>query len=468
MIKEACGVFGVFGCKAAAEMTYLGLFALQHRGEESAGIVTSDGEKLRGHKDLGLVEKVFDPARLATLPGDAAIGHVRYSTSGSTLVVNAQPHLMKCSKGQIAVAHNGNIVNTAALKKELEHYGSIFQSTSDSELIVHLMAKPTYPSIVEGLIGAAKRLKGSYAMTCLSVEQLIGIRDPHGFKPLSLGRLGNGWVLSSETCAFDLLGVEFVRDVEPGEVIVISRSGLKSYYPFKDEAIRRSYCIFEHIYFARPDSVVFGQSVALVRQRLGEALARRHPVDADMVISVPDSGNFAALGFSRASGIPYGIGFTRNHYIGRTFINPVKDSRSFQVKIKLNPVESLVKGKRLVVVDDSIVRGNTSRSRVQVLRQAGAKEIHLRISCPPHKNPCFYGIDFPSKEELLANKYSLNEIKKHIGVDSLGYLTTEDLLSAVGCEGSPCFCLACFDGDYPVKAEDGLNKFSMGDEEIVL
>jgi len=469
MIKEACGVFGVFGNKAAAEMTYLGLFALQHRGEESAGIVSSDGKKLHGFKAMGLVDEAIDADTLASLPGSAAIGHVRYSTSGSTLLVNAQPHLMKCSKGQIAIAHNGNIVNTKALKKDLEHHGSIFQSTSDSELVIHLMAKPSYSTIVEGLIGAVEKLKGSYSLTCLTTDHLIGIRDPYGFKPLSLGRIGNGWVLSSETCAFDLLGVEFVRDVEPGEVVIIGRNGVKSVFPFKEKKIPHSYCIFEHIYFARPDSLVYGQQVAEVRERLGAALAKRHPADADMVISVPDSGNFAALGFSRESGIPFGIGFTRNHYIGRTFINPVKDQRSFKVKIKLNPIQNMVKGKRLVVVDDSIVRGNTSRSRVQVLRQAGAKEIHLRISCPPHKNPCFYGIDFPSKEELLANKYSVKQMEKFIGVDSLGYLTTDDLLTSVGLEEQkPCFCLACFNGEYPVKAEDGLNKFSMGDDELIV
>ncbi|MFC1809653.1 amidophosphoribosyltransferase [Candidatus Omnitrophota bacterium] len=468
MIKESCGVFGIFGNKAAAEMTYLGLFALQHRGEESAGIVTSDGEKLQGHKELGLVDDVFNQERLAALPGNSAIGHVRYSTSGSTLVVNAQPHLMKCAKGQIAIAHNGNIVNTVELKKELEDYGSIFQSSSDSELIIHLMAKPSHSTIVDGLVGAIKRLKGSYSLTCLSKDHLIGIRDPHGFKPLSLGKLGNGWVLSSETCSFDLLGVEFVRDIEPGEVIVIGTNGVKSLYPFKEQKIKRSYCIFEHIYFARPDSVVYGQPVAVVREKLGAALAQKHPVDADVVISVPDSGNFAALGYSKASGIPYGIGFTRNHYVGRTFISPIKDRRSFKVKVKLNPIQELVKGKRLIVVDDSIVRGNTSRSRVQVLRQAGAKEIHLRISCPPHKNPCFYGIDFPNKDELLANRYSVKEIEKYLEVDSLGYLDTTDLLNSVDSDDKMCFCLACFNGDYPVKVKNGFNKFSMGDSDVMV
>lgn len=462
-MKEYCGVFGVFGDDTAVEMTYLGLFALQHRGEEAAGIVSSDGKRLRLHKALGLVDDVFDQACLDSLQGNAAIGHVRYSTSGSCSVINAQPHMVKCSKGQIGIAHNGNIVNTATLKKELEHYGAIFQSSSDSELLIHLLAKPSYTTMVDGMIGAIQRVKGSYSLVCLTKDVLMGIRDPHGFKPLSIGKIGKAWVLSSETCAFDLLGVKFIRDVEPGEVVVISDKGLTSHFPFKDKNFQHKHCVFEHIYFARPDSFLFGQSVAVVRKRLGEALARRHPVDADMVISIPDSGNFAALGYAESAGIPYGIGFTRNHYIGRTFINPVKDKRSFKVKIKLNPIKEMVKGKRIIVVDDSIVRGNTSKSRVEVLREAGAKEIHLRISCPPHRHPCYYGIDFPSEDELIANKYSVEKISKYLNVDSLGYLTEDDLMWAVNNEQSQSYCLACFNGEYPEMVDDGLNKYSMGE-----
>jgi len=395
-IKDECGVFGVYGDNKASELVYLGLFALQHRGEESAGIAVSDGMNIRLHKDMGLVEDVFNEEILQSLHGHLAIGHVRYSTTGASVLKNTQPHVVSYSRGQVGIAHNGNLVNARKLRYELENYGSIFQSTMDSEIIVHLMAKPAYRDKIEGILGAVERIKGAYSIVLLTEDSLMGIRDPHGFRPLSLGKLDNAWIISSETCAFDLIGAEFIRDVEPGEIVIIDKEGLRSLYPFKNENITPSCCIFEHIYFSRPDSIVFGENVAKIREKLGAQLARECPADADLVIAVPDSGNFAAIGYAHESGIPFGIGFTRNHYIGRTFINPLESKREFKVKIKLNPIKDFIQGKRLVVIDDSIVRGNTSRSRVKILRKAGANEVHLRVSCPPHKFPCYYGIDFPS------------------------------------------------------------------------
>lgn len=459
-LKEHCGVFGVYGHPNASELVYLGLFSLQHRGEESAGIAVSNGKNINCFKQMGLVEEVFNEDILKSLEGEIAIGHVRYSTTGSSVLKNAQPFVVTYAKGQVGIAHNGNLVNGKELRKQLERYGSIFQSTMDSEIIVHLMAKPSYGDQIEGLFEAVRQIEGAFSLALLTEDSLIGARDSNGFRPLSLGKLDNAWILSSETCSFDLIGAEYVRDVEPGEIVVINKDGIRSLFPFKNKKDNPSYCIFEHIYFSRPDSIVFGDNVGKVREKLGENLAKECPANADMVIAIPDSGNFAAIGYARESGIPFGIGFTRNHYIGRTFINPVASKREFKVKIKLNPIRDFIQGKRLVVVDDSIVRGNTSKSRVKILRKAGAKEVHLRISCPPHKFPCYYGIDFPAKKELIANNLSLEEIKNFIEVDSLGYLSYEGMMKSVSL---PCkkYCTACFSGNYPVLFDNDFSKYSM-------
>jgi len=459
-IEDECGVFGVFGSEKASEYVYLGLFSLQHRGEESAGIATSDGENIKVYKEMGLVGDVFDEEILSSLTGQLAIGHVRYSTTGQSVLKNAQPHVVSYSRGQVAIAHNGNLVNAKELRTELEARGSIFQSTMDSEIFVHLMAKPSYKDHVDGIISAVKRVKGAYSLVLLSEDAIIGVRDPHGFRPLSIAKKKNTYFLSSETCGFDLVGAEFVRDVEPGEIVVITKDGIQSHYPFKDEETIESFCIFEHIYFARPDSIVFGENVGSVREKLGMCLAKESPTDADLVIAVPDSGNFAALGYAKESGIPFGFGFTRNHYIGRTFISPSQDKRDFKVKIKLNPIRDFIKGKRLVVIDDSIVRGNTSKSRVKVLRSAGAKEVHLRISCPPHRWPCYYGIDFPEKDELIANNMTLEEIRDYLEVDSLGYLTHEGMLSCF-VDNPMKYCTACFSGNYTVDHDKEFTKSSL-------
>lgn len=463
-VRDHCGVFGIYGHPKAAEIAYLGLFALQHRGEESAGICTSDGRELYLYKNLGLVGDVFSEEILKKLPGRAAIGHVRYSTTGSTTLTNAQPIKVDYSRGQVAVAHNGNLVNAKYLRDELEAYGSIFGSTTDSEIIVHLMAKPSYSTREESVIGTVKKLEGAFTLALLNEDQLIGVRDPHGFRPLCLGKLDGAWVLASENCALELIEAEFIREIEPGEIVFIDERGPQSVYPFEGEGIKKSFCAFEHVYFARPDSKIFEENVGKVRERLGRYLAREHPAKADIVIPVPDSGNFAALGYSSESGIPLAHGFTRNHYIGRTFINPTQSVRTLKVKIKLNPIRDVVEGKRVVVVDDSIVRGNTSRSRVKLLRRAGAKEVHMRISCPPHISPCFYGIDFPSKEELLASTHSIEEIKKFLDVDSIGYLSGEGLLRAVSGDRPDLkrnFCTACWTGEYPTPLFNEVDKFKL-------
>ncbi len=458
--KHYCGVFGVFGVEKAAELAYLGLFSLQHRGEESAGIATSDGKRVYLHKAMGLVNDAIPINALQKLPGNSAIGHVRYSTTGSSTLSNAQPLLVDFSRGQVALAHNGNLVNAQLLRAELEAYGSIFGSTTDSEIFVHLMAKPNYKNTIDSVLGALREVEGAYTMVLLTEKELIGIRDPHGFRPLCLGKLNGGYVLASETCAFDLIEAELVREIAPGEAIVISDKGIKSHFPFKNENRRVAQCIFEHVYFARPDSSVFGENVGVVRERLGKILAQEQPAEADIVVPVPDSGNFAAMGYAKESGIPLAHGFTRNHYVGRTFINPRQEMRTFKVRIKLNPIREIVEGKRIVVVDDSIVRGNTSKSRVRLLRKAGAKEIHLRISCPPHVSPCFYGIDFPSKDELIASKNSLAYIKKYVEVDSIGYLSHEGLLRAVSFPKEN-YCTACFTGKYPTPITDETDKFKL-------
>jgi amidophosphoribosyltransferase len=456
-LKDKCGVFGIYGHKDAAYLTYLGLYSLQHRGEESAGIVASDGQKMFYHKGMGHVQDVFDETQLQRLtPGDRAIGHVRYSTTGSSNIKNAQPILVDYSRGEIAIAHNGNLVNADLLRSELEAYGSIFQTTTDSETIIHLMAKPSLRNVEEGVIDALARVRGAYSLVFLTHKFLIAARDPQGFRPLWLGKKDNAYVVASETCAFDMMEAQPLREIEPGEVVFISDKGLKSTkIPAEDTHL--AHCIFEHVYFSRPDSKIFGESVHLVRQRLGEQLAKEHPVAADIVIPVPDSGNSAALGFSKASGIPLEYGIIRNHYVGRTFIQPSQGIRDFKARVKFNFVKEVLNGKRVVVVDDSIVRGTTSKVRVKNLRQAGAKEVHLRISCPPHRFPCAYGIDFPTREELIANKYSDSEIKKYLDCDSVGYLSLEGMLSCVSFPKQN-YCTACWTGQYSVPFA-GVDKF---------
>ena len=450
--KEACGVIGIFGHPDAARLTYLGLYALQHRGQESAGIIVSDGKKISSHKGMGLVADVFSGTTLDNLKGDRGIGHVRYSTTGSSNIKNAQPFMVEYSRGKIAVGHNGNLVNTRKLRDELEAHGAIFQTTMDSELIVHLIANARKKKLEDNVVYALSQLKGSYALVLITEDQIIAARDPNGFRPLCLGKLNGAYVAASETCAFDLIQAKYVREIEPGEILFMKKDGLKSVTPFKP--VKHSFCIFEYIYFARPDSNIFGANVYLTRRRLGEELAREAPVKADMVIPVPDSGNYAGLGYAQASGLPFEMGIVRNHYIGRTFIQPSQYIRDFGVKIKLNPVRELIKGKRIVLVEDSIVRGTTSRTRVRTLRDMGAKEVHMRVSCPPHIFPCYYGIDFPTTEELIAPSKSVEEIADFIGLDSLQYLSVEGMLKSMPISRKE-FCTACFTRDCPVAPDDG-------------
>ncbi|MSR76892.1 MAG: amidophosphoribosyltransferase [Candidatus Omnitrophica bacterium] len=459
-IKHHCGIFGIFNCPEAARITYLGLFSLQHRGEEAAGICTSTGDKLFLHKDKGLVGEVFKENDMSQLPGDRAIGHVRYSTTGSSTVMNAQPYKVSYSHGEVAVAHNGNLVNTQLLRRELESEGSVFSTTMDSEIFVHLIAKSQYSKLEEAVFHSIKRVVGAFSVVLMNPKQIIALRDPHGFRPLCFAKLGKGYVIASETCAFDLIEADFIRELQPGEMLVIDDDGPRSYFPFEKETHQVSQCIFEHVYFARPDSTIFKDNVATVRERMGRNLAKEHPVKADIVIPVPDSGNFAAMGYAKESGIALAHGFTRNHYIGRTFINPTESARSLKVKIKLNPIREIIEGKRVIVVDDSIVRGNTAKSRIKLLRKAGAKEVHMRISCPPHVSPCFYGIDFPSKGELIAFNKTIEEIKGFLDVDSVGYLSLEGMFAATS-QGAGKFCAACFTGKYPTLIFDAVDKFKL-------
>jgi amidophosphoribosyltransferase len=442
---DQCGVFGIFGSPEASHLTYLGLHALQHRGQESAGIAVVDTGRLTMHRELGLVRDVFTANVLNRLTGDRAIGHVRYSTAGETHVKYAQPLAVDYSLGSLAVAHNGNFTNYEELRDELETQGSIFQSTNDSEVLVHLVARTQEATAVDRVAAALARVRGAFSLLFLTNKEMIAVRDPQGFRPLSIGRLKDAWVFASEPPAFDLIAAEYVRDVEPGEMVVVNEDGIQSYHPFAPTG--RRMCIFEYVYFARPDSVLAGLSVYETRKRLGETLARECPADADLVIAVPDSGMSAALGYSQASGIPFEVGLIRSHYVGRTFIEPQSSIRHFGVRLKLNPVRDVLKGKRVVVVDDSIVRGTTSRKIVKMLRDAGAKEIHMRISSPPTRWPCFYGIDTPSRAELIASNHSVEEITRYITCDSLGYLSIEGLHAAIPGRG---FCDACFTGDYPV------------------
>jgi amidophosphoribosyltransferase len=445
---DECGVFAIFGHPEAANMTYLGLYALQHRGQESAGIAASDGDQVRVSRAMGYVADTFGADELSQLPGRAAIGHVRYSTAGESKLSNAQPILIDCAHGQIAICHNGNLVNARELREELVRQGSIFQSNSDTEVILHLYARSKAVAVEDAVIESIAQVSGAFSLAMLTRDRLIAVRDPHGFRPLAIGRLGDAVVVCSETCAMDLIGATYVRDVEPGEVLIVSAEGMRSIRPFP--AAPLAHCIFEHVYFARPDSYVFGKSVNEVRTELGRILAREEPTAADVIVPVPDSGVCAAMGYAEESGVPLRMGLIRNHYVGRTFIQPQASIRHFGVKVKLNPVRSILNGRRVVLVDDSIVRGTTSRKIVKMVRAAGAKEVHVRISCPPTISPCFYGVDTPRRSELIAATHTLEEIKKYLDADSVAYLSLEGLLSAVGSERTS-YCSSCYTGRYPVE-----------------
>lgn len=444
--RDECGIFGIRGHPEAANLTYLGLYALQHRGQESAGIACSDGKAIHVEKAMGLVADVFTEARLRRLPGEIAIGHVRYSTTGSSQLKNAQPFFAGTHRGTLALAHNGNLVNGMRVRAELEGQGSVFSSTSDTEVILHLVARSQAETLVDAAGEALSQLQGAYSLVLMNETQLLGIRDPRGFRPLSVGRLKEGYVLASESCAFDLIGATFVRDLDPGEFLLIDENGLHSYFPLPVSL--PSMCIFEYVYFARPDSLVYGQHVSRVRKELGRRLAQEAPADADIVIPVPDSGIYAALGYAQEAGLLYEQGMVRNHYVGRTFIEPQRSIRHFGVKVKLNAVREVLEGKRVVVVDDSIVRGTTSRKIVFMLRSAGAREVHMRISSPPTTWPCYYGIDTPTRRELIASSHSVDEIRRYIGADSLAYLSLKGLLAAAGKDDG--YCAACWTGRYPV------------------
>ncbi|HEY6362742.1 MAG TPA: amidophosphoribosyltransferase [Vicinamibacterales bacterium] len=445
--NDECGVFGIFGHPEASNLTYLGLYALQHRGQESAGIAASDGTMIRHSKAMGYVNDAFDAEALATLPGHLAVGHVRYSTAGESKVSNAQPIVVDSMHGQFAICHNGNLVNAGELKDALVRQGAIFQTNSDTEVVVHLFARSREDGAEAAIIDAISQVRGAFSFVMMTKDKVIGARDPHGFRPLVIGQLGDAWVVCSETCALDLIGATYARDVEPGEVVVASRNGLKSVKPYAPAP--SSQCVFEHVYFARPDSYVFGESVNEVRTDLGRRLAREAPVEADVIVPIPDSGVCAAVGYADASGIPMRMGLIRNHYVGRTFIQPQQSIRHFGVKVKLNPVKSIIEGKRVVLVDDSIVRGTTSRKIVRMVRSAGAREVHMRISCPPTISPCFYGVDTPRRSELIAATHSLEEIRKYLDADSLAYLSLEGLTGAVK-GGSSKYCTSCYTGVYPV------------------
>lgn len=454
--REHCGIFGIYGHPEAARLTYFGLYALQHRGQESCGIVTSDGSRVSQHRGLGLVPEVFNKDVLERLPGHLAIGHVRYSTTGSTVLINAQPFVVQHGGQTIAIGHNGTLTNAKEIRCRLEDAGSIFQSTMDTEIIVHLMARHRGADVVESLINALEHVKGSYSLVIATADKVIAARDPRGFRPLCLGQLNGAWIAASESCALDLVQADYWREVEPGEIVVMDADGLHSHKPFAPEPPKR--CIFEFIYFARPDSQIFGQSVYLVRKRLGAALAVEHPnLQGDLVMPFPDSGTYAALGYAAATGIPFEMGVIRNHYVGRTFIQPTQTMRDFSVRVKLNPVREILKGQRVIVIEDSIIRGTTTRSRVKSLREAGAKEVSMLVSCPPHRFPCFYGIDFSSKGELIAAQQEIDQIRDFLGLDYLGYLSLDGMVKAT-LMNHDTFCLSCFSGDYPVLLEGDFSK----------
>ncbi len=455
---DECGVFGVFGHPEAANLTYLGLHGLQHRGQEAAGIVSSGGTRLVEEKGMGQVARIFKKQHFRRLRGHLAIGHVRYSTAGRSNRVNAQPFRIDSCKGEIAVAHNGNLVNATELKDRLEREGSIFATSSDTEVILHLIARSRKDDLEAAIVDALSQVQGAYSLIFIAPDRIIGVRDPRGFRPLSLGRFQDTHILTSESCALDLIDAVLVRDLDPGEMVVISDAGVKSYRPFPPA--EPSQCIFEYVYFSRPDSVIYGRSVHEVRKRLGIELAREHPVEADVVVPVPDSGVYAALGYAEGSDTPLAFGLVRNHYVGRTFIEPQQSIRNFGVKLKLNPVRTLLDGRRVVLIDDSIVRGTTSRKIVSMIRGAGAREVHVRISSAPTVGPCYYGVDTPSRGELIASAHTVPEIRNHIQADSLGYLSLEGMYRAVGDQSS--FCAACYTNTYPVPvaAEEAILKFA--------
>jgi amidophosphoribosyltransferase len=454
-----CGIVGISHHKEASKMAFLGLYALQHRGEEAAGIVSYDGHEMQVIKKDGLAVDNFDESNISRLKGHMAIAHTRYSTTGGSHTKNIQPILVNHRKKPIAVAHNGNLTNTDDLYKKLEDDGSIFQTSMDSEVFVHLLAKTPNGNMGQWLTKVFSQVEGAYSVVLLLEDTLIGARDPHGFRPLCLGQLGDGYILASESCAFDLMKAEFVREIEPGEIVMIKGNKLESIHLPGSQKARKAFCIFENIYFARPDSYIFDDNIYQVRKRLGAQLAIEHPAESDFVLGIPDSGNYAALGYAQQLGIPFELGIVRNHYIGRTFIQPTQFLREFRVRVKLNPIKDVIKGKKVVVIEDSIVRGTTSRSRIEELREAGAKEIHMRISCPPIISPCFYGIDFPSPGELIAHNKTVEEIADFIKVDSLKYLSLEGMLSVMKEKGS--FCSACFTGKYPTAIPKNTDKLKL-------
>lgn len=463
--REECGVFGIYGHEEAARLTYLGLYALQHRGQESAGIASSDGTRLYADRGMGYVSDIFKEDNLGRLPGNLAIGHVRYSTAGKVSINEAQPFSVKCGFGQIALCHNGNLPDATESRLQLEREGAIFSSTSDTEVVLHRIARSRAANLIDAIIEALSQDEGAFSMLFATPDTIIAVRDPRGFRPLCLGRLNGATVFASETCAFDLIGAQYLRDVEPGEIVIVDGNGLQSLHPFPPKTIR--HCIFEHVYFSRPDSIVFGRSVNKSRHMLGRYLARECPADADLVVPVPDSGVAAAIGFAAESGLKFRFGLVRNHYIGRTFIEPRSQIRHFGVKIKLNPVRDLIEGHRVVLIDDSIVRGTTSQKIVKMMRDAGALEVHLRISCPPTIAPCYYGVDTPTHEELIAAQFSIEEICRFIGADTLGYLSMKGMLEACGeATGEPAnsrFCTACYTGQYPTSL--GVNVQTMRERE---
>jgi len=454
--RHECGVCGVFGHQDAAKLTFFGLYALQHRGQESAGIVASDGTRVTIHKDMGLVSEVFNENILENLPGHLAVGHVRYSTTGASNIINTQPFMVTHKGFCLSVAHNGNLVNSIALRQQLEQQGSIFQTTMDSEIVIHLMARHIDLGLEEAVKETFARITGAYSLLLMTQDTMIAVRDPNGFRPLCLGVLENGaHVVASETCALDLIEAEYVREVEPGEVLIINKQGITSLFPWPPA--QKRFCIFEHVYFSRPDSEVFGINVYSARKRMGEILAREAKIDGDFVMPFPDSGNYAAIGYANASGIPLEMGMIRNHYVGRTFIQPTQSMRDFSVKVKLNPVRSLLKGKRVIIVEDSIIRGTTGRSRVQALRQAGAAEVHMVVSCPPTRHACYYGIDFPTDSQLIAAGHSVDDVRSYIGLDSLTYLSVEGMVEATGLSRDH-FCLACYTGEYIIEPDKNFRK----------
>jgi len=456
--REACGLFGIFGHPEASKMTYFGLYALQHRGQESAGISVAGNEGVITHKGMGLVPDVFDMTLLEHLKGKSAIGHVRYSTTGSSILVNAQPFMVRHRNRSYSVGHNGNLVNARRLKSELEESGSIFQSTMDSEIFLHLFVKNLKHGFEGALVKTLERLEGAFSFVVLTSNgEVIGIKDPNGFRPLCLGKANGADVLASESCALDLVHAEYIRELDPGEIVIIGKDGIKSIQTAPAE--RRSFCIFEFIYFARPDSNIYGKNVYQIRKAHGARLAREAPVDADLVMPFPDSGTYAAIGYAEASRLPFELGMIRNHYVGRTFIQPTQSMRDFGVRVKLNPIKALLSGKEIVIVEDSIIRGTTTKTRVKALRELGVKKIHMRVAGPPHRFPCHYGIDFSTKGELIAASKSVEELKDYLGLDSLYYLSLEGLLEATGVEEPEAhFCKACFDGCYPVTFDADLAK----------